>query len=826
MENSRAHWVKAQLIAWDIPPDPTAVFRLHAGEEIVPLHLDESGLPTEVLGKFPHLSGYTALVLEDASRVREMLRGSVSVSVVIGKAVESTGLQIAGVLDDLFVYDGELGVSFDGDTPTIRVWAPTAQNVRLHLYADSHPDTTAAVYPMVYDSQTGVWSIKGQADWQYQFYLFEVEVFVQRTGRVEKNRVTDPYSVSLSMNSARSQIIDLNDPALMPPGWQDFPKPPPADPVIYELHVRDFSITDVSVEAAHRGKYRAFTALESNGMNHLRALAEAGLTHIHLLPTFDIATLDDDVNNQFTVDFEELASYPPDSTMQQALVSEIRDVDGFNWGYDPYHFNVPEGSYSTRPDGPQRILEYREMVMALNSIGLRVVTDMVYNHTAHSGQHPQSVFDRIVPGYYYRLNDDGVVENSTCCSNTASEHRMMEKFMLDSLRLWATAYKIDGFRFDLMGHHMRDNMLKVRDLLDGKLVYGEGWDFGEVAWGRRGINANQFNLAGTGIATFNDRLRDAVRGGNHADGQQHQGFVSGLYYEPNGITPGSPPEQRARLLHFADEIRVGLAGNLREYPLLNAWGETVTGWDISHHGAPTGYTLSPRENVVYVSAHDNETLFDAIQYKAAPAVTLDARVRMHNLALSLVLLAQGIPFLQAGDDLLRSKSLDRDSFNSGDWFNRIDWTYETNNWGIGLPPADKNEPNWPIQQPLLANPALKPTREHILRAVEHTREMLRIRKSSPLFHLQTAADVKEQVSFYNCGLDQIPGVIVMGIADEILVIFSAAPKRIAFMDEHLSQFHWRLHPVQAESYDAVVRLSRYVEGVFIIPPRTTAVFKC
>ncbi len=212
----------------------------------------------------------------------------------------------------------------------------------------------------------------------------------------------------------------------------------------------------------------------------------------------------------------------------------VRDRDGFNWGYDPYHYTVPEGSYSTDPSGSARIREFREMVQALNTAGLRVVMDVVYNHTHASGQNDKSVLDKVVPGYYHRLNAEGAVEKSTCCANTASEHVMMEKLMVDSLRTWATAYKVDGFRFDLMGHHMVANMLKVRERLsaltldrdgvDGSKIYlyGEGWDFGEVAYGARGLNATQANLAGTGIGTFNDRMRDAVRGGSAFGGLHDQ----------------------------------------------------------------------------------------------------------------------------------------------------------------------------------------------------------------------------------------------------------------------------------------------------------------
>ncbi len=856
MENSlilaRAHWVTAGTIAWNVRPDEGFNFMLHfapqgglvvtedgvQGGEIIPLHLNPQGLPKPVRQKFPHLQHYAALQMSQFERVPEMLRGQVAVSVVDadGNFVDATSLQIPGVVDDLFYYDGPLGIEFQNGIPTIRVWSPLARTIRLHLFDESGISQPRdefephADFPMDYDPHTGVWSITGEADWQYKYYLFEVDVFVRWSQKFERNFVTDPYSVSLSMNSIRSQMVDLNDPALMPEGWLDYPKPRRDDMVIYELHVRDFSIADTSVSKENRGKFCAFTELDSYGMQHLRALAEAGLTHVHLLPTFDIASIEEDFRSHLSLDFDALRTYPPDSAMQQELVSEIRHNDGYNWGYDPYHFNVPEGSYATNPDGPTRILEFRKMVMALNSIGLKVVTDMVYNHTRESGQHPQSVFDRIVPGYYHRYNGDGWIESSTCCSNTASEHHMMENFMLDSVYLWATAYRVDGFRFDLMGHHMKENMVKIRHMLDrlpdGKNIYlyGEGWDFGEVAWGRLGINANQFNMAGTGIGTFNDRLRDAVRGGDHSGHPRVQGFVNGLYHQPNHVTPGRKKEQRQWLLHHADEIRVGLAGNLRDYKLVNMWGDVVTGWEIPHEGAPTGYNLHPRENVVYVGAHDNETLFDTIQYKASGSATLDERVRMHNLALSICIFSQGVPFLHAGDDLLRSKSLDRDSYNSGDWFNHIDWSCETNNWGIGLPIADKNQHHWELQKSLLANPALKPTKAHLLRAVNHTREMLYIRKTTPLLRLKTAQEVKKLVKFYNVGLDQMPGVIVMSMADEVLVIFNAVNKQIAFTDDTLGGYDWQLHPVLATSYDPIVRKTRSIGGTFTVPARTTAVF--
>src|SRR5690349_16528213 len=209
------------------------------------------------------------------------------------------------------------------------------------------------------------------------------------------------------MNSKRSQIVDLNEVDLKPQGWDQLVKPAlaaPEDIVIYELHIRDFSISDKTVPEELRGTYKAFTVKDSNGMKHLRALAQAGLTHVHLLPAFDIASVNEDKATWQAPGFPLLASYPPSSTVQATLVMSTAEVDPFNWGYDPYHFNTPEGSYATDSNGPARILQFRQMVQGLAANGLRVVMDVVYNHTTASGEDPRSVFDQVVPGYYHRLN--------------------------------------------------------------------------------------------------------------------------------------------------------------------------------------------------------------------------------------------------------------------------------------------------------------------------------------------------------------------------------------------------------------------------------------
>jgi pullulanase-type alpha-1,6-glucosidase len=865
----KAYWVSEGLIIYPTDYDAQNTYALVyspkyeiqvtsegvKGAEIIPLSWENEGLPEELAAKFPHLVSFNVFRLpaEVLENVPKMLRGQVGMATwdSNGALKDLTGLQIPGVLDDLFAYDGPLGISWDGDTPTFRLWAPTASFVGMYIYADTDPGTVGIPDPMSFDPETGVWSKEGKPEWKGQYYRYEIDVYMPSEGRVVRNEVTDPYSVGLAMNSTHSLIVDLDDPALLPDGWEELKKPEvtvPEDMVLYELHVRDFSIFDESVPEEARGTFSAFTYTSSDGMKHLRKLAQAGLTHIHLLPAFDIATVNEDKTSWKSADMEVLSALPPDGKEQQALVNETRAADGFNWGYDPYHYTVPEGSYSTDPNGSARILEFREMVMALNESGLRLVMDVVYNHTNASGNSDYAVLDKIVPGYYHRLSGTGVVESSTCCSNTATENHMMNRLMVDSVLTWTTAYRVDGYRFDLMGHHMKENMLDLRQTLneltfekDGVegsevYVYGEGWNFGEVADNARGVNATQINLAGSGIGTFNDRLRDAARGGNPFGGLQEQGFINGLYNNPNEVEVRSAEEQLMTLLGFSDIIRVTLSGNLADYSFTDYNGETAKGIDLLYNGNPgAGYTADPQENIVYVSAHDNETLFDAIQYKAPIGISVEDRVRMQNMGISLVSLSQGVPFFHAGSELLRSKNMDRDSYDSGDWFNRLDLTYQDNNWGKGLPIADKNSTNWDIMRPLLANSDLKPAPKHIQSALNHFIEMLSIRESSPLFRLQTAEQIKDRVHFHNTGLDQIPGLIVMSIDDRvgenldpgaeyIVVLFNATDEAWSFeLDEEFSSPMF-LHPILADAADEMTRSSAYQDGIMYVPAMTTAVF--
>jgi pullulanase-type alpha-1,6-glucosidase len=869
----RAHWVTADTIAWPVVANPGVTYRLHyapgggmtfANGEVqggASVNLTLGALSDATRAAFPHLANLTALKLPAGTDAKAILKGQVWVSARTEDqgVFEVTGVQIPGALDDLYAAAAAsqaLGPSFSGTQVGFKLWAPTAQDVKLLFFSGPTGGAPETV-PMTLDPASGVWSATQSDDRTGQYYLYQVTVYVPATGKVETNLVTDPYSVSLAMNSTRSQVINLGSQLVKPVGWDGVAKPRLdafEDVVLYELHIRDFSITDESVPANLRGTYKAFTQAGSDGMRHLRELADAGLTHVHLLPAFDIATIDEDASKRTEIldRFPELRALPPDSEQQQAIAGAVRDKDGFNWGYDPYHYNVPEGSYSTNPQGYTRITEFREMVQSLNRSGLRVVMDVVYNHTNAAGQADKSVLDRVVPGYYHRLSATGVVETSTCCANTATEHAMMRKLMVDSVVLWATQYKVDGFRFDLMGHHMKADMLAVRAALDGltlakdgvdgsKIVlYGEGWNFGEVADGQRGVNATQRNMAGTGIATFSDRLRDAVRGGGPFDsgvGAKKQGFITGLFTSPNGTDQGTPEQQRAALLQAADLIKVGMAGNLASFPLTNAQGQQVRGEDVDYNGSPGGYTRDPQEVITYIEAHDNETLFDAIQLKAAPGATLADRVRMQNLGISVVMLGQGIPFFQAGQDFLRSKSGDRNSFNSGDWFNRLDWDLEDSVWGSGIPMLPENNGNKDVLKPILARADLRPGKTEMVAAYDHFRELLRIRKSSPLFRLRTAEEVNAHVRFLNNGPDQVPGLIVMRLSDtqgpdvdpgneQIVVLFNADDQPLTFTAAELAGLKLKLHPVQAASADAALAGASYnpATGAFTVPARTTVVF--
>ncbi|MBN8482314.1 MAG: DUF3372 domain-containing protein, partial [Xanthomonadales bacterium] len=692
----------------------------------------------------------------------------------------------------------------------------------------------ARVHAATRDDASGVWQVELDDNRSGDTYVWLVDVLVPGVGLV-RNRVTDPYATSLDTDARHAWIGSLDDARTKPAGWGTLARPaaPAAatDMVVYEVHVRDFSAADADVAPAHRGKYLAFADPGSRGMRHLRALATAGLTDVHLLPVFDFASV------------PERGCVTPavvgaaDGEAQQAAIEAVHDRDCFNWGYDPVHYTAPEGSYASDAADPVvRVRELRSAIQALHEAGLRVGMDVVYNHTSAAGQHARAVLDRLVPGYYHRLDADGRIERSTCCENTATEHAMMARLMIDSAVTWARDYRIDSFRFDLMGHQPRAAMEALQAAVDraaGRhiVLIGEGWNFGEVADGARFVQASQRSLGGSGIATFSDRARDAVRGGTCCDSADALVARRGWIHDG----PALDSSERARL---ADLVRVGLAGSLADYRLGTADGTVRALAQIDYAGQPAGYAAQPGEVVNYVENHDNLTLYDINALRLPRDTPMAERARVQLLALAVPMLSQGIAYFHAGGELLRSKSLDRNSFDSGDWFNRIDWSGRTHAFGSGLPRAADNGVDWPRLQPFLADPSLVADAA----AIDWTRaafaDLLRIRAGSTLFRLRSAVEVGHRLRFHATGRDADPGLIAATLDgrgvdgagfDAIACFLNAGPEEHEVTIAATRDRPWRLHPVQAAADAADARPREQARfdrssGTFRIPPRSVVVY--
>ncbi|WP_421167265.1 pullulanase-type alpha-1,6-glucosidase [Aeromonas dhakensis] len=770
--------------------------------------LTPTSLTAEQQAKYPHLKDAAAFALPAGKDLKPLLKGEL---VAIGTDADgilqgATLVQSAGALDALYSEAATkltYGAVVEGGNVTFRLWAPTARSVKLALFDEQHKSLGERT--MTLDEASGSWSVQGGSELVGKFYRYDIQVYHPVSRKLESYQVTDPYSLSLAMNSEFSQVVDLDDPALKPEGWDSLKAPHsqqnPADITIYEAHVRDLTGNDDSTPAEHRGKFLGLTDTDTAPVKHLQALAKSGVSHLHLLPVFDIATVNEDPAKVANIgdDFGKLCQVNPEvqnskfagycssgqtieavlgdlqggdskeNPQVQELYGYLRGVDSFNWGYDPYHYTTPEGSYATNAEGSQRILEFREMVKAIKqNIGMNVVMDVVYNHTNEAGLGPKSVLDKIVPWYYQRLNPEtGSVENSTCCSNTAPEHAMFAKLMDDSLVTWARDYKIDAFRFDLMGHHPKDQMVQalaaVKQVNPEMYFYGEGWNFGEVQDDKRFVQATQKHLAGTGIGSFSDRLRDAVRGGSPFDGgdtiRKTQGFGNGALVDANEMDG----VDRATALHQSDLVRLGMAGNLKDFILTDKDGMPKKGADIDYNGQPAGYAQDPTEIQNYVDKHDNQTLFDNLIYKAPQGADL---VRMQGVSLATAMLGQGIPFTHAGVELLRSKSMERDSYDSGDWYNRVDYTLADNNFDKGLPRKDKDGDNYPLIEQVLGK-HVKPSGADMATMVGFYQELAELRQSSRLLRLGSGAEVIKRVDFRNTGPDQVPGLIVMTVDDGV-----------------------------------------------------------
>ncbi|MDQ2711558.1 MAG: DUF3372 domain-containing protein, partial [Acidobacteriota bacterium] len=482
-----------------------------AGGTGISLTSAPSGFTPAEAAQYPQLAGYAVFHLPGSAPIntlKQVLTGQVVVAATdaTGNLKYVNGVQNAGVLDDLFYYSGQLGAVFSNGQLSTNVWAPTAQSVKLLLY--SHENDTAPAQTISMTSENGVWTARGESSWKGKYYLYDVRVYVPSLLQIVENIVSDPYSVDLALNGAKTRITDLSDESTKPAEWDASSSPyldSKGDFSVYELHVREFSVADTSVPEQYRGTYLAFTDPTTYGMTHLQRLAKAGLKAVHLMPTFHIASINEDKTKWQSPG--DLSGYPPDGAQQQAAVTAVQNTDGYNFGYDPVHYFAPEGAYAFNPDN--RVLEYRQMVVGIHETGLRVVQDVVFNHTSAAGENTFSVLDEVVPGYYQRLDANGSIETASCCNDTASEHRMMEKLMIDNVLQNAIQYKVDGYRFDDMSLHFVYNMQHIqqalekltlaKDGVDGSkiYIYGEGFLNPETA--ALGVNATQENLYGFGI---------------------------------------------------------------------------------------------------------------------------------------------------------------------------------------------------------------------------------------------------------------------------------------------------------------------------------------
>ncbi|MBE6049435.1 MAG: type I pullulanase [Clostridium sp.] len=529
---------------------------------------------------------------------------------------------------NLYTYNGKLGALYSKDKTTFVLWAPVASEVKLALYSAGNGGDAKEVKNMV-KGEKGVWTLELPGDLNGVYYNYRVNNYG------EEKEVTDPYAKALGVNGNRGMVIDMD--STNPAGWNLEKKPEfkdATDAVIYEMHIRDLTQSESSgasleVRGKYKGVWQAGTRLFGKGdiktgVDHLK---ELGITHVQLMPSFDIASVDE----------------------------ERLDIPQFNWGYDPQNFNAPEGSYSSNPYKAEvRIAEFKEMVKELHKAGIRVVMDVVYNHTSNTN----SNLNFAVPDYYYRLNEDGTYSSASGCGNeTASERSMVRKFMIDSVLHWVNDYHIDGFRFDLMAIHDVDTMKEIRKELnkidESILMYGEGWTGGDspLPDDKKALKVNTVKYGELQIGVFSDDMRDGIKG--HVFESETPGFING----------------KAGL---EDVIKFGIVASTKHNQVEYKGGPGP----YSGYGN-TPWANEPYQTVNYTSAHDNNTLWDKLQITNKKA-TKEELVAMNKLSASLILTSQGIPFFQAGEEIARTKvkedgTFDDNSYKSPDSVNAINW---------------------------------------------------------------------------------------------------------------------------------------------------------
>jgi pullulanase len=629
------------------------------------------------------------------------------------------------------VYTGtDLGLTYSPRQSAFRIWSPPADNARLLIYKNGLADTASRAIPML-KSKEGTWMVVLPGDLKGKFYSFQVYI-----NNEWLDEVPDPYAKAVGANGKRAMIIDLKQ--TNPEGWDKdiaylSSRTGTEHPIIYELHIRDASIAANS-GIKNKGRFLGLTETGtkndeglSTGLDHIK---ELGVTHVHLLPCFDFRSVDE---------------------------TQL-DRPQYNWGYDPLNYNTPDGSYSTNPyDGAVRIKEFKQLIKAFHDNGLRVIMDVVYNHT---GLTEHSNFNQLVPGYYYRHTPDGKFSNATACGNeTASERPMMRKFMIESVKYWAQEYHIDGFRFDLMGVHdivtMKLISKELRKINPGILLYGEGWTAGSspLPDSSRAIKVNAERFEG--IAVFSDDIRDGIKGS--VFNKDDRGFVSNK--------PG-----------MEETIKFGIVASCKhpqvDYSKINY--------------SKTAYAGEPFSTITYAECHDNHTLWDKLAISAKEA-TEAQRKDMQKLALAIVLTSQGIPFLHAGTEFLRSKKGNENSYNAGDSINAIDWSLKSKNRDV----------------------------------VEYVKALIKIRKEHPAFRMVTAEQIVSNLEF----MTNLPGGVVAytlkgeAVKDKwnkIIVAFNGTPKA---HNIPLQPGYWS--KASLGSYDPLGAAS--VENTLVVSPYSCAI---
>lgn len=633
-------------------------------------------------------------------------------------------------------YDGnDLGVVFRDGKTVFKTWSPLATGVYLNLYLDGEGDNLIETLPMERIDK-GVWYVELLRYAEGVYYTFTYE-FDYNT----RYETIDIYARACGINGKRGYVIDMKN--TDPYGWDRVDRPlceNACDAVVYECHVRDFSSDDSSgIPWDKKGKFLAFTQSGTRYMEVttcLDHLKELGVTHVQLLPVFDYATVDESKPHK--------AQY--------------------NWGYDPLNYNCLEGSYSTDPAEPKkRINEFKQLVMALHKCGIGVIMDVVYNHTYFT---EESAFHKSFPYYYHRLNGDGKFSNGSGCGNeTASDHLMYRRFMINSLKFLATEYKLDGFRFDLMGLHDIETVNIIRDELNkfdpSLLMYGEGWTGGEspVPSDKLAYKWNSYQFGRVGL--FNDNIRDSVKGGTF--NPYDIGFVSGNRNAFN-------------------TLKRGIAGSVPHWQL-NAAPEAC-------------WAFEPTQAVNYCEAHDNHTLWDKLSI-CAKHYSREDRVKMDKLAAAIIMLSQGMPFIQLGQDFLRSKPrilkegeednevniVDGNSYNAPDFTNSVKWNEKKENIDV----------------------------------FNYYKMLIRLRKNNPLFRLRTKEDVGRCLKFMDTGDDSF---IVYKLEDEenclVVAINPYTDVRNVCLPE--GRFYTRLNEQG--------KMNKFpVSGTVTVPPISAMVYK-